>query len=63
MNKNFLTATFIWTVILSILYITDSYFVNFLTILYSIIANLVFFGLYLLTITVLDELNNKQENE
>jgi hypothetical protein len=62
MNKNFLTATFIWTVILSILYIIDCYFVDFLTILYSIIANLVFFGLYLLTITVLDELN-KQENE
>jgi hypothetical protein len=63
MNKNFFTATFIWTIILSLLYLIDCYFLNFLNILYAIISNFVFFGLYLLTILVLNELNNKQENE
>jgi hypothetical protein len=63
MNKNFFTATFIWTIILSSLYLIDCYFLNFLNILYAIIANFVFFGLYLLTILVLNELNKKQENE
>jgi hypothetical protein len=60
MNKNFFIATFIWAIIVSSLYLIDCYFLN---ILYAIISNFVFFGLYLLTILVLNELNNKQENK
>ena len=60
--KPHIIVSLIWVIIWAALYVIDFYYENFLDILYAIVSNLVFFGLYLMSIIIAHELiNNKQK--
>lgn len=58
--KTYVTVSLVWIVILTILHLIDFHYENFLKIFYAIISNLVLFGLYLLSIIIVDEFKNNK---